>query len=56
MNPLTMPSDLRTAHDANDRAVLAVYGLSANASESEVVAHLFNLYVKAVEAGRQIQS
>lgn len=39
-----MPSDLRKAHQANDKAVLKAYGLSSKATESEIVSHLFNLY------------
>ena len=43
-NPLTMPSKLREAHQANDKAVLEAYGLSTKATESEIVAHLFKMY------------
>ena len=43
-DPLTMPPDLRAAHTANDRAVLAAYGLKADTPEPEIVAHLFGLY------------
>ena len=43
-DPLTMPPDLRAAHEANDRAVLAAYGLAPNTPEPEIVAHLFKLY------------
>ena len=43
-DPLTMPADLRAAHEANDRAVLAAYGLKSDTSEPEIVAHLFKLY------------
>jgi hypothetical protein len=43
-DPLTMPPDLRTAHAANDRAVLAAYGLAPDTPEPEIVAHLFKLY------------
>ena len=43
-DPLTMPPDLRAAHAANDRAVLAAYGLAPNTPEPEIVAHLFGLY------------
>ena len=39
-----MPTDLRAAHEANDRAVLAAYGLAANTPEPEIVTHLFKLY------------
>ena len=43
-DPLTMPPDLRAAHEANDRAVLAAYGLAPDTPEPEIVAHLFRLY------------
>ena len=39
-----MPPELRKAHRANDAAVLAAYGFSANATESEIVAKLFGMY------------
>lgn len=45
-NPLTMPADLRKAHKANDKAVLQAYGLKPDATESEIVAHLFKMYEK----------
>lgn len=41
-----MPSDLRKAHQANDKAVLEAYRLSTKATESEIVAYLFNMYEK----------
>ena len=50
-DPLTMPPDLRAAHEANDRAVLAAYGLATDTPEPEIVAHLFKLYAKAVKRG-----
>lgn len=43
-DPLTMPADLLKAHKENDKAVLSAYGLPANATESEIVAHLFKMY------------
>lgn len=43
-DPLTMPPDLRKAHEANDRAVLEAYGLKPDTPEPEIVAHLFKLY------------
>ena len=43
---LAMPADLRKAHKANDKAVLQAYNLSADATESEIVAHLFKMYEK----------
>jgi hypothetical protein len=32
------------AHEANDRAMLAAYGLAPDTPEPEIVAHLFKLY------------
>ena len=51
-DPLTMPPDLRAAHAANDRAVLAAYGLKPGTPEPEIVAHLFKLYAEAVKGQR----
>ena len=45
-DPLTMPPDLRAAHEANDRAVLAAYGLAPDTPEMDIVAHLFKLYAE----------
>lgn len=45
-DPLAMPPDLRKAHKANDKAVLQAYGLKTDATESEIVAHLFKMYEK----------
>ena len=41
---VTMPVELRRAHQANDRAVMRAYGLPVSTSESDTVAHLFKLY------------
>ena len=41
-----MPPELRTAHQNNDRAVMAAYGFSTKMTESECVAELFRLYQK----------
>lgn len=43
-DPLTMPIELRKAHEANDKVVLKAYGLKQSASESEIVQHLFTMY------------
>ncbi|MBQ7448467.1 MAG: methylase [Paludibacteraceae bacterium] len=43
-NELTMPSELRRAHQDNDRAVMAAYGFSPKMTESECVAELFKMY------------
>ena len=43
---LTMPIELRKAHQANDRAVMQAYGFPVNSvfTESQIVAELFRLY------------
>lgn len=41
---LTMPSDLRKAHQMNDRAVMQAYGFSTKMTESECVARLMEMY------------
>ena len=46
---LTMPPELRKAHQANDKAVMAAYGFSIKMTESECVAELFKLYEKLAE-------
>jgi hypothetical protein len=43
---LTMPIELRKAHEANDKVVLEAYGLDNNATESEIVTELFKRYDK----------
>lgn len=48
-DPLTMPIELRKAHEANDKAVLKAYGLKPSASEVEVVQHLFEMYERLTE-------
>ena len=41
---LTMPPELRHAHQENDRAVMAAYGFPTAMTESECVAELFRRY------------
>ena len=45
-DPLTMPSELRKAHTANDKAVMAAYGFSTKMTEADCVAELMKLYQK----------
>lgn len=50
---VAMPPELRTAHQNNDRAVMAAYGFTGSAafsSESACVAELMKLYQKLVES------
>lgn len=49
-NELTMPPELRKAHQANDKAVMEAYGFWGKLnSESECVAELMKMYQKLVE-------
>ena len=41
---LTMPKELRKAHQENDRAVMEAYGFSTKMTESECVAKLMEMY------------
>ena len=41
---VTMPPELRRAHQDNDRAVMAAYGFSTKMSESDCIAELFKMY------------
>lgn len=41
---LTMPTELRKAHQANDKAVMEAYGFSTKMTESECVAELMKMY------------
>ena len=43
--------ELVAAHEANDRAVLAAYGLAPDTPEPEIVAHLFGLYAEMTKKG-----
>ena len=47
-DPLFMPPELIKAHTALDNAVLALYGLSPQCTEAEIVADLLNRYQKLV--------
>ena len=42
----TMPPELRAAHDANDRAVMDLYGFDYDMTEAEIVAELMRRYVE----------
>ena len=46
---LSMPPDLRKAHQENDKAVMQAYGFSIKMTESECVAELFKMYEKLTE-------
>jgi hypothetical protein len=46
---LTVPPELRKAHQANDRAVMEAYGFSKDITEDEIVAELFKMYEKLVK-------
>jgi len=46
---LTMPPDLRKAHEANDKAVMKAYGFKSNMTESAIVAELMKMYQQLTE-------
>lgn len=48
-NPVLMPLELRKAHIANDKAVMAAYGFSLKMSEEDCVAELMKLYQKKLQ-------
>ena len=48
-DPLTMPPELLKAHKVNDKAVLALYGFKADASEEDIVAKLMQMYAEKVK-------
>ena len=50
-DPLTMPLELRKAHQANDVAVLDAYGFSPRMTEGEIVAKLFGMYAALTGGG-----
>ena len=51
---LTMPKELRTAHQENDKAVMEAYGFDwHNMTESDCVAELMKMYQKLVENKNQ---
>ena len=47
--------ELVAAHAANDRAVLAAYGLAPDTPEPEIVAHLFGLYAEMTKATKRTE-
>lgn len=47
-DPLLMPIELRKAHIANDKAVMAAYGFSLKMSEEDCVEELMKLYQKMI--------
>lgn len=47
-DPITMPQDLRKAHEANDKAVMRAYGFAWKMPISDIVTNLIKLYEKAL--------
>lgn len=52
---LTMPKELRTAHEGNDKAVRAAYGFSMKMSEREIVAELMKMYEMLINSPKAIR-
>lgn len=55
-NPVLMPLELRKAHIANDKAVMAAYGFSLKMSEEDCVAELMKLYQKKLQEEKKMKS
>lgn len=51
-DPLTMPIELRKAHEANDKAVMKAYGFDPSMEEPEIVAELMKMYQKLTEGSK----
>ena len=52
-DPLTMPPELRKAHQMNDKAVMEAYGLDVKStSEADCVAFLMRKYRELTEQGK----
>lgn len=51
-DPLTMPKELRKAHEANDRAVLEAYDLPPNISEQELQLALLKIHEATAELAK----
>ena len=49
-DPLAMPKDLRDAHNKLDKLILGLYGVKADASDSEILAALIARYKKLESA------
>lgn len=47
---ITMPVELRKAHEANDKSVMKAYGFSQDMTESQIVAALMQMYKKLTES------
>ena len=47
-DPLTMPKELRRAHEENDRAVMEAYDFPQNMNERELLIALMEIYEKSV--------
>lgn len=47
-DPLTMPVELKKAHKANDKAVIAAYGWDKDITEEKIVANLMYMYAKKI--------
>ena len=51
-DPLTMPIELRKAHEANDKAVMKAYGFDPSMEEPEIVAELMKMYQKLTKGSK----
>ncbi len=50
---VSMPPDLRKAHNENDAAVLEAYGLPVDMDEEDIIDHMFKLYYEALAENKE---
>jgi hypothetical protein len=46
---ISMPPDLRKAHQLNDKAILKACGIKESATDAEILSYLFDRYAKLIE-------
>ena len=46
---ISMPPDLRKAHQLNDKAILKACGMKDSATDAEILSYLFDRYAKLIE-------
>ena len=54
-NDVTMPRELRKAHQANDKAVMQAYGFNGNMTEQQLVSELMKMYMDFVEKEKKTE-
>lgn len=55
-DPLTMPKELKKAHEENDRAVMQAYGFKENMTKDEYLTELIKLYLQITKSEIELNS